>query len=80
MKLSMNRNNTCPRCQQPLTKKRVVYLKRLRNAVAAYHYHRFRDPFGPLDPALEIVVRIDGEVVELIPPEAFEALYPEAEF
>lgn len=80
MKRSMNRNNTCPRCQQPLTKKRVVYLKRLRNAVMAYHAERFRDGFGSFDPTLEIVVRIDGEVVELIPPEAFATLCPEPEF
>lgn len=76
---SMNRN-TCPRCEQPLTKKRLDYLKRLRNAVTAYHSNHFRDLFGRLDPSIEIVVRIDGEVVELVPPEAFEALRTESEF
>lgn len=75
----MNRN-ICPRCEQPLTKKRLDYLKRLRNAVTAYHSNHFRDLFGRLDPSIEIVVRIDGEVVELVPPEAFDLLRSEPEF
>ncbi len=68
----MNRN-TCPRCEQPLAKKRIDYLRRLRSAVATYHVSRFRDLLGNLEPSLEITIRIDGEVVDVVSPEAFDA-------
>ncbi len=62
-------DNTCPVCEQRPSEKRIKFLTKMYEAVNNY----YSDQVPHFDAStLEVLVRIDGKVVEIIPPGAFE--------
>lgn len=58
----------CPVCEQRPPMKRVKFLTQIREAIISF----YDDAVPACDiSALEVTVRIAGEVVEIIPPGAF---------
>lgn len=61
-------NKTCPVCEQRPSKKRAEFLTKMREVIVDF----YDDKVPACDiSALEVTVRIAGEVVEIIPPGAF---------
>lgn len=61
----------CPGCEQVVPRKRLDYLTNLRKTIVEYYSESMDDcEWSPI----ELTVRIDGEVVEVVRPEAFDLI------
>lgn len=69
-------HKTCSSCEQMIPQRRLDYLASLHKAIVDYHSNQI--PHCDTS-TLEVLVRIDGKVVEIIPPEAFESVCDDEE-
>lgn len=69
-------DKTCPVCEQRPSEKRIKFLTQIHDAVNGY----YSDQVPHFDASiLEVLVRIDGKVIEIIPPGAFELVTEDEE-
>ena len=63
----------CPECKQYVSKARRYYLDAFKSALV--RHHRKQHPEISDETAeIEITIRLNGSVIEVIPPQAFEVL------
>ena len=60
----------CPKCEQPVPKERVEFIKSLWGLMSGYYADKSEKKNKDIE-MLEVTVRINGDVVDLINPMAF---------
>lgn len=63
-------NPICPGCERELPEKYASLLRSLKTTIREFYADKFKDA----DDSIEVIVRIDGDVVGLISQEMFDTV------